>query len=419
MRTLIRNTRTPGLLIGWCLIIFPLVSLAQPGEKERLQQDRSRIEQEIQYTNKLLAETQRTRQVSLNQLTLINKQVKQREALLGNINQTIGAIDRQIKQSSDSIHMLRREIQRYKDEYARLIVAANRHQGAYEKLMFVFSSSDFNQAYKRIKYFQQYSTYRKSQAEHIMIRETELTDKISRLEVQRAEKLSLRGEYEREKQQLSQEQSKQSQSVQSLSKKEKELLATLRENERALNRLQKAIEAIIAEEIRLSREAAKKAGTTPTSGFALTPEEMLISNNLATNKGRLPWPTERGIIMASFGEHPHPVLKGIKTRNNGIDILTHEGAEARAVFEGEVTNVLTIPSLNNVVILKHGDFLTVYSNLDQVFVKKGDKIEHRQKLGVIHTDTKESRTKLHFEIWKGKELQDPEHWISHASQNQR
>lgn len=419
MRIPVRNTRITVLFVVWFLLVFPQVLPAQQSEKERLQQDKLRIEQEIQYTNKLLSETQRTRQVSLNQLTLLNKQVKQREALVGNINQTIGAIDRQIEQSSDSIQMLRREIQRYKDEYARLIVAAHRHQGAYKKLMFVFSSEDFNQAYKRIKYFQQYSTYRKSQAKQIKIRETILTEKISRLEVHRAEQLGLRGEYEREKQQLSQEQFRQSQSVQSLSKKEKELLATLRDNERALNRLQKAIEAIIAEEIRMAREAAKKSGTTPTGGFALTPEEILISNNLATNKGRLPWPTERGIITASFGEHPHPVLKGIKTRNNGVDILTHEGAEARAVFEGEVSNVLTIPSLNNVVIIKHGEFLTVYSNLDQVFVKKGDKIEHRQKLGIIHTNTGEARTKLHFEIWKGKELQDPEQWISRASQNQR
>jgi len=401
-------------LLGICFI-FSLNLSAQQSEKERLQRDKIRIEQEIEYTNKLLAETQSVKQTSMNQLTLLNRQVKQREELLRNIDATINAIDRQIRQSSDTIRFLERELQRYRDEYARMIVAANKHSSAYQRLMFIFSADDFNQAYRRIKYLQQYGTYRRAQAEKIRETQNVIAEKISQLELQRAEKLSLRNIHEREKSQLAEQLNKQSQSVQTLSKREKELIASLRENERALNRLQKAIEAIIAEEIRLAREAAKKAGKSVPESFALTPEEILISNNFAANKGKLPWPSERGIIAATFGEHPHPVLKGIKTRNNGIDIVTHEGAEARAVFEGEVVNVLSIPSLNNVVILKHGEFLTVYSNLDQVFVRRGDKVALRQSLGVIHTDAAEARTKLHFEIWKGKELQNPEHWIARGS----
>lgn len=405
------RTMLLAALLGICFI-FSLNLFAQQSEKERLQRDKIRIEQEIEYTNKLLAETQSVKQTSMNQLTLLNRQVKQREELLRNIDATINAIDRQIRQSSDTIRFLERELQRYRDEYARMIVAANKHSSAYQRLMFIFSADDFNQAYRRIKYMQQYGTYRKAQAEKIRETQNVIAEKISQLELQRAEKLSLRNIHEREKSQLAEQLNKQNQSVQTLSKREKELMASLRENERALNRLQKAIEAIIAEEIRLAREAAKKAGKSVPESFALTPEEMLISNNFAANKGKLPWPSERGIIAATFGEHPHPVLKGIKTRNNGIDIVTHEGAEARAVFEGEVVNVLTIPSLNNVVILKHGEFLTVYSNLDQVFVRRGDKVALRQSLGVIHTDAAEARTKLHFEIWKGKELQNPEHWIA-------
>lgn len=400
-----------AVLLGICFI-FSLNLSAQQSEKERLQRDKIRIEQEIEYTNKLLAETQSVKQTSMNQLTLLNRQVKQREELLRNIDATINAIDRQIRQSSDTIRFLERELQRYRDEYARMIVAANKHSSAYQRLMFIFSADDFNQAYRRIKYLQQYGTYRRAQAEKIRETQNVIAEKISQLELQRAEKLSLRNIHEREKSQLAEQLNKQNQSVQTLSKREKELIASLRENERALNRLQKAIEAIIAEEIRLAREAAKKAGKSVPESFALTPEEMLISNNFAANKGKLPWPSERGIIAATFGEHPHPVLKGIKTRNNGIDIVTHEGAEARAVFEGEVVNVLSIPSLNNVVILKHGEFLTVYSNLDQVFVRRGDKVALRQSLGIIHTDAAEARTKLHFEIWKGKELQNPEHWIA-------
>lgn len=396
-------------------LLLPLCLLAQQNEKERLQRDKIRIEQEIEYTNKLLAETQRVKQTSMNQLNLLNRQIRQREELLRNIDATIASLDRQIKQSTDTIQFLEKEIERFRDEYARMIVAAHKHRNAHQRLMFVFSSSDFNQAYKRIKYLQQYSAYRKAQADRIQNTMDKLAQKRTQLEMQRAEKISLRVTSEKEKDQLSRELEKQQQSVQNLSQRERDLLATLRENERALNRLQKAIEDIIAEEMRLAKEAAKKAGAAAPESFALTPEQILISNNFAANQGKLPWPSERGVIAATFGEHPHPVLKGIRTRNNGIDIVTHQGAEARAVFEGEVSNVLTIPSLNNVVILKHGEFLTVYSNLDEVYVQRGDRVTVRQSLGKIHTDEGEARTRLHFEIWKGKELQNPEHWIARSA----
>jgi murein hydrolase activator len=415
MQVYLRNISIIGFIITVVVLANPFAAVAQQNEKERLQRDKVRIEQEIEYTNKLLQETQRVKQTSMNQLTLLNRQIKQREELLKNIDATIATLDRQIRQSDDSIRFFRAEIQRFKDEYARMIIAAYKHSSAHQRLMFIFSANDFNQAYKRIKYLQQYSSYRKAQAGKIQQTQNDLTQKITQLELQRAEKLNLRTSAEKEKEQLALELSKQNQSVQSLSQKERDLLATLRENERALNRLQKAIEDIIAEEIRLAREAAKKAGVKAPESFALTPEQILISNNFAANQGKLPWPSERGVIAATFGEHPHPVLRGIKTRNNGIDIITHEGAEARAVFEGEVSNVLTIPSLNNVVILKHGEFLTVYSNLDQVYVKRGDKVALRQSLGVIHTDADEARTRLHFEIWKGKDLQNPESWIARSA----
>jgi len=400
--------------LGLCILCWFNLH-AQQSEKDRLQRDKILIEKEMEYTNKLLAETQRVKQTSMNQLTLLNRQVKQREELLRNIDATINALDRQIRQSVNTIRFFERELQRYRDEYARMIVAARKHSSSPQRLMFIFSSDDFNQAYRRIKYLQQYSAYRKAQSKKIRETQNLISEKLAQLELQRAEKVNLRATHELEKSQLAVQLSRQNQSVQTLSKRERELITALRENERALNRLQKAIQEIIAEEIRLAREAAKKAGKSVPESFALTPEEVLISNNFAANKGKLPWPSERGIIAATFGEHPHPVLKGIKTRNNGIDVLTHEGAAARAVFEGEVVNVLTIPSLNNVVILKHGEFLTVYSNLDQVFVRRGDKVALRQNLGVIHTDAAQARTKLHFEIWKGKELQDPEHWIARGS----
>ena len=187
----------------------------------------------------------------------------------------------------------------------------------------------------------------------------------------------------------------------------------MRESEKAAKRLQKAIEDLIAEELRKARETAKKTGTKPTpeNAFGLTPSEMKLSNSFAGNKGILPWPTERGVISETFGEHSHPVLKGIKTKNNGVDISTTQGATARAVFDGVVTSTMTLPNYNNVVIIRHGEFLTVYSNLREIYVKKGDKVTTKQKIGIIETD-ESGKTKLHFELWKGKILQNPEAWIA-------
>ena len=254
-------------------------------------------------------------------------------------------------------------------------------------MVFIFSAEDFNQAYRRIKYFQQYGTYRRTQAELITSTQDKLSLKEQYLERQKAEQQNLLGQEKSEKLQLENEQLEIDNTIQDLSQKEKELKATLRAKQKAINELEKAIADIIAEEIRLAEERARaNAGTTTSSGFALTPEEKLLSEDFSNNKGKLPWPTERGIVSNTFGEHQHPVLHRVKVKNNGIDILTAEGEYARAVFNGEVTRVISVPNFNNVVIVRHGEFLTVYSNLDEVLVSKGQRVTTKQQIGRIYTN---------------------------------
>ncbi len=387
-------------------------SISAQESKTRLEQQKAKIEEEIQYTNKLLDETKKTKQVSLNQLVLINKQIDKREELIGAIANEIRNLEKQINQTSDTIKQLNQAITRLKEEYARMIYYAHKNKSSYSRLMFIFSAKDFNQAYQRTKYFQQYSSYRQNQVRVIKESQEALKRKIALLEVQKKENLSLKQMEENEKQKLGKEKSLQNQTIQNLSKQEKDLLKKIRENERAAKRLQKAIEDIIAAEIKKASEAAKKTGTKPSpeNKFALTPAELQLSSNFASNKGRLPWPTERGVIAATYGEHAHPVLKGIKTKNNGIDIATEKGQVARSVFDGEVTSTMTLPNYNNVVIIRHGEYLTVYSNLDELYVKKGDKVKTKQKIGVIHTDDS-GKTRIHFELWQGRTLQNPELWI--------
>lgn len=396
------------ILLG-LLLIYP--ALAQDSKK-KLELQKAKIEADIQYTNKLLDQTKKNKQITLEQLVMINKQINKREELIGSIGYEIINLDKQINGTADTIKQLNETIQKLKDEYARMIYFAQKNQGSYSRLMFIFSAKDFNQAYQRTKYFQQYSSYRQNQVRVIKESQEELNKKRALLEEQKKEALVLKKMEESEKQKLSKEKSAQDQAVQNLSKQEKELLKKIKDNEKAARRLQKAIEDLIAAEIEKARKAAVKTGTKPTpeNKFALTPAEMQLSSNFASNRGRLPWPTERGVIAATYGEHDHPVLKGIKTKNNGVDIATEKGHIARSIFDGEVTSTMTLPNYHNVVIIRHGEYLTVYSNLDQLYVKKGDKVKIKEKIGVIHTDDN-GKTTIHFELWHGKTLQNPESWI--------
>jgi len=394
--------------------IFSISLYAQSkNEKAKLQQKKAKIEKEIKYTNKLLEETKKSKNVSINRLVILNNKINKRQELIATISTELQKIDYQIETNSSSVKHYSQELKDLKDEYAKMIYYAYKNRNYYNRIIFVFASKSFNQAFQRIKYFQQYSSYRKTQVRLIQNTQQILNSKNSELSDQKNQKLSLLQTHEQEKLQLSNEKEEQNQNIKLLSQKERKLLATIRENEKAAHQLQAAIENLIAEEIRKSNIKAKKTGkkTSPAT-ITYTHAEIELSNTFSSNKGRLPWPSEKGIISSSYGEHNHPVLKGIKIKNNGINITTHAGSNARAVYEGVVTSIMSIPNFNHVVILRHGDFLTVYSNLSEVYVKKGEKVSTKQSLGAISTDNETSKTELHFEIWKGKTTQDPAQWIS-------
>lgn len=390
------------------MFLFFYQSIGQTNKKSKLEQEKQKIEDDIRFTNKLLEETKKNKKVSLNQLAIIDNNIRQREKLVDSYNAQILEVGERIEKTSLSINRLSKELEALKAEYAKLIYYAFKNRSAYDQLMFIFSSEDFNQAFRRIKYFQQYSEYRKNQAELIMKKRTEMKNTIALLEKQKAEKLSLLNKKEKERLGLLKDKEEQSLVVKDLGKKEKELKSKLKENEKAAKKLQAEIEKIIAEEIKL---ASEKSGTKKSGLFSLTPEEAALSDNFEMNRGKLPWPSERGIVSSTYGEHEHPLLKGVITKNNGVDILTDHGSTARAVFDGVVSKVISMPTYNYVVMVRHGEYLTVYSNLDEVYVKKGDKVNIKQKIGLIRTDSKESKTELHFELWKGKTLLNPANWL--------
>jgi septal ring factor EnvC (AmiA/AmiB activator) len=413
----------PGfILILTLLILFPFLSFSQES-KEKLQKTKKQLEDDIRYTTKLLEETHQTKQNSLNKVILLSKQIEKRELLINTISGEVDQIQVQMELQGRHISSLSAELKKMKNEYARMIYYAYKNLNSYNRLLFIFSAEDFNQAYRRLLYYQQYSAYRRTQAELIRDAQMNLNRKQKELEETRSQKLTLARSQESEKGHLTQEKEEKDKTVQQLSKKEKELEATLREKQKTAAKLEYEIQKLIASEIRAASERAKKADnrdakTKMKSGsteILLTHDEQVLSSSFASNRGKLPWPAERGVITGRFGEHPHPVLKYVKVKNNGVDITTEKGASVRAVFNGKVSRVMSFPNLNRVVIVRHGEYLTVYSNLEEVSVKDGQTVTTKQMIGKIHTNPDDAKTDLHFEIWLGKTTLDPQEWLSGAN----
>jgi len=378
--------------------------------KKDLEKQRKTALNEIKLSNNLLKENQQKRKINLNQLQLIKRKISNREKIINSYNTEIRIVTNDISNRKQEISNLKSEIIEIKDEYANLILSAyyNKHQS--DKWMFILSSSDFNQAYRRIKYLQQFSDYRKRQVKLIEEKEAELNTEISELQKTKTQRISLIESEIREKANLSKEKKNIASLISSLKSNEKALKAEIKKNEKSAKQIKRIIDKILAEEKRKREAALNKKSNTK---FALTPEEALISSNFGKNKGKFPWPTERGVITSSFGKHAHPVLKGITINNNGIDISTERGSAVRTIFDGEVRDVWAIQGKNMAVIIKHGGYFSVYQNLKDVTVKPGDMVKSKETIGTVYTDTSDgNKTVLHIEIWKGSKSQNPKIWLA-------
>jgi len=379
--------------------------------RDALEKERRELENNIKLTNELLKQTRTSASASLNELVILNNQIQKRENLIKVINNDIQLLNRRIANYNQNIEQLSKELDELKSSYARMIYYAYRNQSSYQRLMFIFSSRDFNQAYLRLKYLQQYARHRQIQAEKIVETSNELNQKVAEMEAQKAVQQRLLAEERIEIELLSKAKSQQNQTIERLKKQENDLKKQLTNHQKAIQALDNAISRIIEEERKKAEERAKAEGRPVTKEYTLTPEEKALSRNFAGNKGKLPWPVERGVITAGFGERAHPVLPRIKIQNNGIDIATVAGAKARSVFEGTVSRVIYVPGSNYAVILRHGEYLSVYSNLSEVFVKNGQKVTTKEDLGIVFTTDQEKKTELNLQIWHGTNKLNPAEWI--------
>jgi septal ring factor EnvC (AmiA/AmiB activator) len=412
--------------------------------KQTLENKKKKLNEEINEINSLLSETKAIKKTSLNQLVAINKKISIREELISTINVEINQLNREIKQNEKEITKLKENLDKLKAEYARLIYFAQRNRDSYSRLVFIFASGDFNQAYLRLKYFQQYSQFRKKQAVEIVSAQAVITEKVNELKEKRHEKNLLLGNEEEEKGSLTKERQDQEVVLSDLQKKEKELKSELEKKKRDAENLQLAIKKLIEIEIKKKAEeamkaeaaalAAKKAAEKKTSKGKETKEETKVvkevkkesgipelseeavelSNDFANNRGKLPWPVTKGYICEQYGEHEHPAIKGFMMFNNGIEICTSMGSQARAVFAGEVTGIAVSPTGGKLVIIRHGEYLSVYSNLGDVVVKSGEKISVKQVIGTILHNDDEGKSSVNLQIWKGQKTMDPSGWLMNA-----
>ena len=452
---------------GWIIVflVSGLVAFGQNSSKvKQLENQRKKALEEIEMTNQLLNETKKTARSSLNRLNLISNQILSRKKVISILNQEIGGIDTQINKMRREVNRLEQELKVKQKNYGKSAKGMYKRRKSQDKLLFILSADNFAQSLRRMRYLREFADWQKRQAAEIVVKQREIEEKRSALEKTRKNKQVLLGSRENENQKLQTEESSQKSEVQQLNKKQRVLQAQLKKKKQQADALNQQIEKQIAIEIaraeeeariarqKAERERAEKAGLAREAreirkkqaaasgkkiveekeepepepepiraervaevkgGYAMTREEKKLSDNFAGNKGRLPFPvTGRHTIVGTFGEQQHQDLKYVRTNNSGIDIQTSPGADARAVFNGEVTRVFVVPGYNNSVIVRHGNYLTVYSNLSQVYVKAGDRVSTRQSIGKIFTDTEDGNaTILSFQLWKEKTKLNPATWL--------
>ena len=377
-----------------CLLLAGSVWGQQSARVRELEKQRKETLEEIRKTGELLKQTQATEKDVTRRLKLISQQILSRKKVISLLNQEMEAINIQITDMGKQIRVLENQLQQKKESYGKSVRSMYRRHASQDKLLFILSAESFGQSLRRMRYLREYAQWQKRQATDIISRQSEINRQQLELKKTREEKTRLLASREEEQQKLQVEEKSQKDEIAQLGKKKSLLQAQLKEKQKQANQLNRMIEKQIAEEIaqaereRKAREAAvrknKKEGTTTTpleerkadvkGGYAMTKEEKALSNYFSENRGRLPYPVtgNKHIIVGQFGEHQHAALEHVRTNNNGIDILADTGAEARAVFNGVVTRVFTIPGFNNSVIIRHGNYLTVYSNLNRVYVKAGD-----------------------------------------------
>ena len=393
----------PRLLLILAALFCALNLAAQNQSLDALRDEIRRAEEEIRATNELLAKTKKDKQVTQNQLKLIQNRIRNRKQIIANLEKQTQVINGDIGTKNDTVHAMQNELTQLRKEYADMVYAAYKNYKLNNFLVFLFASKDFNDATRRISYMRRYNRMRQQKAEQIKSVADSLHVQIGELENRKAELTKVRDTRTQEVSSLGKDEKQYQSSLSEINTKSGKLSSEIRKKQSQSNKLQQRIQAIIAEEARKNRATPKSAAQ----------EEYIanLSGRFDQNKGLLPYPVRGGVIVDRYGVHPHATQKGLMVNNKGVNIASGSGAEVRAVFEGDITQIVFVQGLNNTVIIRHGNYLTTYSNLASVNVKTGDKVTLNQVIGRLSNSDDSDDCVLHFEIWKETENLNPEQWL--------
>ena len=376
--------------------------------QQELEAQRLRLKNEIKQINTLLFSNKKTRKDVVTEVEDLQVKLNVREELIKVTNAQVNLLTRKINLNQRNISSQRKELEELKADYAKMIQHSYASKSLQNRLMFLFSSESFLQAYKRIQYLKQYTQFRRKQGIAIAEKTLLLQQLNKTLIEEKSKKVTLVDENKSVQEQLKKERISQERLITSLKRKARNLNAQISKKEKEARAIDQAIDRLIREAIAASNKAT---GKTSKKTFELTPEAKLIAANFEANRGRLPWPLEKGIVVQSFGRQKHPVVKTTTIQSNGVTIATLPSSQVRAVFEGEVMSVVTFKGSNPSVLIRHGNYITVYKNLGKLYVKKGDKVQAKEAIGEVFTNESTGKTEVQFSIFNNVKALNPKGWI--------
>jgi septal ring factor EnvC (AmiA/AmiB activator) len=416
----------PRKLLLLVFICFAPLAWSQPPTQEQLEARKAKIQEEILEKEQQLQSVKSKEQSVVTQLQLQKEKIGLKEKLITTTEKQTKLLSNDIYVNQLKINQLNRDLDILKKDYAEMILKSYKSRSEQSRAMFLLSSKNFLQAYKRAQYMKQYASYRKMQGDEIKSKTTQLSNYNIKIGAQKSDKEKLIEENEKEKQDLEKEKQEQEKIANQIKKEKGKIVAEIKKKQQETKKIEGQIQKLIREAIAEAnrKTAADRAKANPTKTTAastravetstkivLTSEGQLVANNFRANKGKLPWPVERGVVTLPFGDQPHPVYKMLTVHNSGVEITTEAGASARAVFGGEVTKVYKITPLTIAVFIQHGDFFTVYQNLSSVNVSVGDKVSTKQNLGKIRTNGDTGKTVLKFLILQNTNYNNPASWL--------
>ena len=401
-----RIIQSKFLVIFFLMLIFGSYGYSQKNNKTQLEQKKAQIQKEIKLINELLFSNKKKKKAVYNDIENLSFKIQRKEELVKLTNQQINLLDIEIKQNTETKKNLNNNLLKVKKTYEDIILKSYKIKSGKSRLMFLLSSESFFQAYKRVQYIKQFALYRKNQAIKISKLIEEMVEVNEQLKLQKNKKEELLTNNRSIQKSLENEKKQSNTLVNNLRKKEKRYVTQINQKQKASLKIDKEIERLIREAIAKSNRDKKKS-----KNFTLTPEAMELSKNFALNKGKLPWPVIRGVVIQKFGTQPHPVVRTAKIKSNGIIIATVNKEKVRTVFEGVVLSVLQFKGSNPTILIQHGKYITAYKNLSKVYVKKGDKVFSNQNIGEVFTNNSTGKSTIQFSIFQNTTPINPLLWI--------